>query len=329
MSSIYKIYVHKNERNYLNRNSFKKKVNKRLKLLIEGIIAIIVIIFLLSKLNVGEIINILKETNLLLLILAILFFLISFFLTVLGVKILFDSIHPLSFKEWVKYSLCGFSLGLIFPGRAGDLSIIYLAKKKGFDYGTSTALTLVDKISTLIIFGIIAGIGSFTILKSTELYLGLIVGALFIILGLFLFTPTGRKIIRAIIGKYAIHFKGFNKAFTELIKNHKWRLFLNIIITLVRPIINGLVTVILFKAIGIDVSFLFAIIISTITIIVSLVPLTPNGIGIKEGVGIYLFTILGISAEAAASMYALTLAIYLSLGVIGITLYTLELKKEI
>ncbi len=296
--------------------------------MLEGIIAIIIICYLISKLNVGEIFTILKGTNLFWLSIAIILFLISFLITVYGVKILFDTIKPLPFWEWVKYSLCGFSLGLVFPGRAGDLSIVYLIKKKGFDYGESIALTLVDKLSTLIIFGLIATIGAFTILKSKQLYWGLAIGAACILLGLFIFTTSGRSFVRKIIGKYANHFKGFNKAFQRLINSHKEKLALNLFITLIRPIINGILTVCIFKALGIEAPIFFAIIISTITIIMSLVPITPNGIGLKEGVGIYLFTLIGISPEGAASMYALTLAIYLSLGVVGMIIYSIQLKKE-
>ena len=302
-------------------------MKKNLKAILEVLIAIIVISFLISKINVTSVIEILQTINLNWIYLAIGIYIISILITGYSLKALFDSKKHIPFGEWMRFYLMGLSLGLILPGRAGDLSIIYLAKDKGFEIGESTALTITDKLITLIIFGIIASIGLFTILKSNQLYLGLGVAILFICSGLFLFSNIGRKIAKKIIGKYAGNFQGFHKTFTSLMKNHKDKIAINTFITLLRPLGNALLIIILFKAMGLNVSLWYAILINAVTLIVSLIPLTPNGIGIKEGIGVYLFTLIGIAAEASVGMYFIIILMNYSTGIIG-TIYYLIYKRK-
>ena len=302
-------------------------MKKNIKAILEVLLAIIVITFLISKINVGTVLKILQTINLNWILLAIAVYIISILITGYSLKALFDSKKHIPFGEWMRFYLMGLSLGLILPGRAGDLSIIYLVKDKGFEIGESTALTITDKLITLIIFGIIASIGLLTILKSTQLYLGVAIAILFICSGLFLFSNAGRKIAKKIIGKYAGNFQGFHKTFTNLIKDHKDKVAINTFITLLRPLGNALLIIIIFKAMGLNVSLGYAILINAVTLIASLIPLTPNGIGIKEGIGVYLFTLIGVAAEASVGMYFIIILMNYATGIIG-TIYYLMYKKR-
>ncbi|MBI5797811.1 flippase-like domain-containing protein [Candidatus Woesearchaeota archaeon] len=303
-------------------------MKKNLKAILEVSIAVIVIVFLLSKINLEEVIELLKAININWIIVGLGVYIISILITGYSLKALFDSKKQIPFGEWMRFYLMGFSLGLILPGRAGDLSIIYLAKEKGFDIGESTAITLTDKLITLIIFGIIAALGLFTILKSSQLYLGLIVAIIFISSGLFIFSSPGRKLARKIMGKYAGSFQGFHRTFSNLIHNHKDKIAINTIITLLRPLGNALLIIIIFKAMGLNISLWYAILINAVTLIASLIPLTPNGIGIKEGIGVYLFTLINIPAEASVGVYFIIILMNYATGIIGTTYYLLYKKKS-
>ena len=79
--------------------------------------------------------------------------------------------------------------------------------------------------------------------------------------------------------------------------------------------------VIIFKSLNYDVSLFYVIIISSITLIVSLIPLTPNGLGIREGVGLLLFNRLGIPFETSLAMYLIIILMNYSSGIIGIIYY--------
>lgn len=302
-------------------------MKSKIRVFLEIIFCIFILGFLISKIHIRETIEILSTVNLFWISIGILIYIISLMITAYSLKALFDSIKHTPFKEWMHFYLMGFSMGLILPGRAGDLSIIYFAKQKGFDIGASTALTITDKLITLIIFGIIATLGIFTLLNSTELYWGLLFVLFCISIGVFLFTPLGRKWIRKIIGKYADTFQGFYKTFKNLLLHHKDKIFINIFITLLRPLGNALLILCIFKAMGIEVSLLYTILINAVTLIVSLVPLTPNGLGIREGVGSFLFTKIGIPLEASVAMYVIILLMNYTTGIIGATYYITKKKS--
>src|SRR3989338_1070591 len=141
----------------------------------------LILLFLISKIHIRETIEILRTVDLFWISIGLIVYLIALVITAYSLKALFDSIKHTPLMEWMRFYLVGFSMGLILPGRAGDLSIIYFAKQKGFDIGASKALTITDKLITLIIFGIIAALGIFSILHSTELYWGLFFARLCII----------------------------------------------------------------------------------------------------------------------------------------------------
>ncbi len=301
-------------------------MNKRLKFFLEIVVGIGIILFILSKVNLSQVIEILSSLNYKWVLLAIFIHCIFLFLTSYILKVLFDSVKVFKFIEWARYYFMGFSMGLVLPGRTGDLSIIYFVKDKGFSIGQSTALTIIDKAITLTIFGIISCFGLLTILKTEEIIYGGIVVLALISGALFTFTKTGRRIIRKIIGKYAGSFTGFHRTFKNLFLKHKKKLAINIIITLIRPIGNGLILVLLFQAIGLEISLIYGILISSITLIASLAPLTPNGLGVREGIGIYLFHKINVVPEATISVYLIILLLNYVTAIVGVTHYFLRKK---
>jgi len=135
------------------------------------------------------------------------------------------------------------------------------------------------------------------------------------------------KIIKKILGKYAHSFEGFYKTSKNLISNNKDKIYINIIITLLRPLGNTLLIIIIFKAMGINVPFLYTILINAVTLIVSLIPLTPNGLGIREGVGTLLFSTIGVTAEATVAMYVIILLMNYTTGIIGTSYYLIKKKN--
>ncbi len=301
-------------------------MKSKIRIFLEIFFCILILGFLISKIHIRETIGIISTIDFFWISIAILVYIISLIITAYSLKVLFDSIKHTPLMEWMHFYLMSFSMGLVLPGRAGDLSIIYFAKKKGFDIGASTALTITDKLITLIIFGTIAALGIFTILNSTELYWGLLFAGICILGGLFLFTSLGRKWSRKIMGKYADGFQGFSKTFKNLLLHHKDKIFINIIITFLRPLGNALLIILIFKAMGLEVSLFYTILINAVTLIVSLIPLTPNGLGIREGVGTFLFSRIGIPLEASVAMYVIILLMNYTTGIIGTSYYLIKKK---
>ena len=91
---------------------------------------------------------------------------ISLLIGALNIKILIKKIkNKLSFRKILKYYLVSWSIGSIMPGKIGEFSILYMLKKENISYGQSLAITMIDKIITIIVLSITAAI---TIIFLTE-----------------------------------------------------------------------------------------------------------------------------------------------------------------
>jgi len=302
-------------------------MKSKLRIALEVLILVAIVAYIVSRIDLAKIGEILSTLSYSWLILALLLNTTGILVTAYGLKILFDTVRFTSFMQWLKYFLMSFSVGLILPGKAGDLSIIYFMKDKGFSIGESTAFTILDKLITIVVFGLVATVGIFTILSSAELYIGLLFLAVIAATGAFLFSEPGRRVASKVLGKYAEKFQGFGSTFRTLVKKHRSRVLINVFLTAVRPFINGLVIILLFKAMSIDVSLFYAILINAIALAASLIPLTPNGLGVREGVGAYLFSLVGVPLEASISMYLIFLIMWQIFGLIGVGCYLTRKRK--
>ncbi len=301
----------------------------KLRKILEILILIIILAVIVYKVDLKESLNIIQSVDPILFTISIIIDLILLIIIALSLKVLFDTLKPIKITEWFAIYIPGFLSGLVLPGRAGDIATTLLAKKKGFEIGQSTTLILLDKLITLAVFIPITTIGIFTLLNSKEIYYGLAFSILLIAGILSLYTQIGREIIKKILGKHAEIFIGFNKTFRELLSNHKKALLSNTFLTLLRPIINGLIIIILLQSLGYNLGILNAIIISSISFIVSIVPLTPNGFGLREGIGTILLYQVGIPYEASIAMYILFGILNVFISLILIIYYYAIAKKSL
>ena len=302
-------------------------MEKKLLISLKYLAAILIILYILKKIDLSKVFVLLKEINYFWLGLDLLVYLVAIIITSYGLKVLFDSIVQIKFLEWMKYFLITFSIGLIIPGKLGELSIIYFLRKKNVDIGASTALTVINKLITVIIFGIIALIGFFLIFNSNDLIIAFVLSLLFVLGVLFLFSKLGRILVKKMIGDLFKQVDVFYSTFDNLCKKNKDKLLISVIVTFLRPLFNGLIILLSFKAIGIDVSLMYAILVNALTIIASLVPITPNGLGIREGIGAFLFRNIGIPLEVSVTMYFIIFVMNSLTGIIGVCYYFLEKRN--
>ena len=302
-------------------------MEKKILFFLKYLAAILIIVYILKKIDLSKVFVLLKEINYFWLGLDLLVYLVAIIITSYGLKVLFDSIVQIKFLEWMKYFLITFSIGLIIPGKLGELSIIYFLRKKNVDIGASTALTVINKLITVIIFGIIALIGFFLIFNSNDLIIAFVLSLLFVLGVLFLFSKLCRILVKKMIGDLFKQVDVFYSTFDNLCKKNKDKLLISVIVTFLRPLFNGLIILLSFKAIGIDVSLMYAILVNALTIIASLVPITPNGLGIREGIGAFLFRNIGIPLEVSVTMYFIIFVMNSLTGIIGVCYYFLEKRN--
>ena len=280
---------------------------KKLWFLLRLIISILLIGFLINKIGINKIIQTFISMNKIYLILIIPLYVLALFLGGLNLYFLTKKIkNKIKLKKIINYYLISWALSSFMLGKLGEFSIIYLLKKEKINYGKGLAIVIIDKAITIVTISIAAIITILILLDIKEAY-KLLLFILLLMVSLFLVqTKLIRNIIKRIISKkFADKFKRFNKTLTIFLKKNKKLLLLNFILTLLKWAIMSIVVYIIFLSFGSRANIILISLISMSLTILLLIPITINGIGIKETVAVYLYGLIGLSPEIVISTYLL------------------------
>jgi uncharacterized protein (TIRG00374 family) len=304
----------------------KKKIYNWLRYLI----GILIIYLLLKNIDFNKVIDTFAKSDPSWIFIGFLIFIFTTIIVAYGLMVLFRSAVDIRFLELMKYYLMTHSVSMILPGKIGQMSMAYFIRDKGVNIGQSTAILIVDKLISVIVFGVITIVG--LLLMSEEIYgdigILLLIVIILVILGtVFIFSKYSQKLISFIFGKYNIYFSDFFITLVNLIRNHKSKVAINSLVTIVRPILNGLLILILFRSLGYNVGLIYATLVSSLTIIASIIPITPNGVGVREGVGVFLFSRINLPLEVSLSMYFMIFVFNTLLSLVGGLVYLTHKKN--
>ena len=243
---------------------------------------------LFYKIGFDRIAESLVQLNLWALPLAVGLFVLFLWLSSLGSWVLLRAFSRLSFREFLSCYLPSWAIGLFLPGKLGEVSIIYYLKNRDIAVGQGTAFFVVGKTMTALALGIIASTGFFTFFsfrEAVQLFLLLVV-----ILGsciFFLLSSFGRNTVRKVLPqRIQERFAGFSSAFSSYFQKNRGLLVLSLGIKLL-----GFSCIAVFKILQI----------STMETFSALIPISVNGLGIRQAIGIYLYSLLNVSAPIVAS----------------------------
>lgn len=276
-------------------------------------------IVLYYKVGIKSVLSSLADFNLLYLIPVILLFLIGLFLSMLNIKILLNGLkRKIGFYFLLKNFLFSWSVALVTPGRLGDFSLALMINKNK-KYGDVIGVVLLDKLITIISYLAISLIGLFLIfnLASVGIKIVYIVIPVIIIFMFIILSESGRRlIINLMPKKFSIKFKGFNKSLKILLTKRFGFVALNLLVTILNLIVNTFVYFMIFKGFGYDVGLIYIFIINAMVKIISLIPITFSGIGIRESIGTYLYGSIGIPPHIAGGAYLINLIKIYTFGII-------------
>ena len=259
---------------------------------------------LFYKIGFDEIAGSLFRLNLWALPLAAGLFVLFLGLSSLGSWVLLRAFSPLSFREFLPCYLPSWAIGLFLPGKLGEVSIVYYLKNRDIAVGQGTAFFVVGKTMTVLALGIVASTGFFTFFSfqvAVQLFLLLVV-----ILGSFIFfllSSFGRNIIKKVLpAKIIERFAGFSSAFTSYFFKHKGLMGLSLGIKLLGFGCIAVMNYTIF-AVGLNVRIAVFKILQIITMetFSALIPISVNGLGIRQAMGIYFYGLLGVNAPIVAS----------------------------
>ncbi len=296
----------------------KNSKNKNIMKIIRFVIGISIILFLLFKIGISEILSTLAETKLGIFLIAYVFLLLSHFLDSLNVYMLIDTLkNKIKYSDFFAYYTNSRIASLFLPGRIGDFSLTFFTKRHKISIGESGAVLLLDKIITLIIYSLLAAVGFYILLDMNIIVYLLLFGIVGIVALIILLNNKVRQFIRKkILGKRAVIFKGFSKFFFDIVKKHKIRLLLNILNTFLRITVLSISYYFIFLSLGVELALFSIILVESIISIAIMIPITINGMGVKESIGIFLYGILLVSSEITAARYVLSIILYYSFAFI-------------
>ncbi len=212
------------------------------------------------------------------------------------------------FKELLSVVFISMTLGQILPaGLGSDVVRAYKLSRKYGQTADTTATIVIDRLVgmfSLFFVAFLGSIGAYVMAISTELIWWLIAINLLLLIGwnrLHLCT----KILEKVLPQNGNRFIRFQEALIRMSRiisdKKKIRIILPSIFgwSLVIQVIRCLVFFCLFVAFGQTINPLYYVIFVPIVFVVTLLPVSIGGLGLREGILVLLFSTVGVPAEVS------------------------------
>lgn len=301
---------------------------------------IILFIYILSRIDISELMTALKNINLVYYLIGILFLILGFSIRVLRWKILTQSVGAgTSFKNLAEISARGVFLGFVTPGKLGEFwKAKYLAEDAKVAGGRAFYSAFMDKVVDLLVTGTVGLLGIMIICLKfrgvQDWELAALIFLSFITLTYFLIWKKGIQRLLKILIKFLIpsilkkRANSFLDEFYRGCKSLDLKLFFKILIFgfLYYFFAGAVVHYFITLALGISVPFWYLFLIVAIAWLAAVIPVTILGLGTREAAFIYFFSLLGISPSSAVALSLL--ALFSSILIIGLPGAILFLKQK-
>ncbi len=304
--------------------------------LLRLIIGLIIIITLLYPIGIKKILITLSNINLLVFPIAILLDIVVVAIGAFNTHLIINKLEKkIKLRDITKYTFIGWALGHYTPSKIGEFSLALFLRKYKINIGKTTAAVLVDIIITIIVLTVMGFLGLITILnmglKNLIIY-ALIIITLSLIIYLAIISKYGRDFIKKyILKKYSKIFKGFYESI-KIISKEYYIITINVILTILKFIISSIVTLLIFLALGEKVPLIPIILITAITVLISTIPITINGLGLKETSAVYFYSLIYVKPEVVISVYVTHTIIQYIISIFTLIIFSkdlAEVKKSI
>ncbi len=227
------------------------------------------------------------------------------------------------FRVFATKYLMGWSTEFFLPGKLGAFSIAYLLRHENVPLGVGVAMVVFVKFMTLaLMLGIILLAFPTQLSGQLDVQTALIVIALALAgVAVIFFTSIGRSIIRRIVARFgADKFVGFGQAIARLWKSPRV-LAKTIMGLLLSMLVGASILSMVYASFGYDVSIIQLLVILSLSLLAGAIPISLNGIGVKEGITVFMLAQLGVPVSLGLVISAVNSGIGLLAGLlVGIVL---------
>lgn len=277
-------------------------MNKYLKFALKLIATILLILFFLNKIKLDGLFSTFQDFKTYYIILIITNMIVGILITYSALVILLRTNQIFRFFKYFRSYLLSLSIGIVSPARLGDLSFAFLIKDE-MKSSKGLAIVIFSKILTIMLMFSIAMIG-FAFLIPKE-YLPILLGIILalLVLGLILLKFSRRLILRFLPIQRVDFLRDFISTLKDIIKNHKAKIIIFLLIMLAKYSLDSFIAYFLISKLGVHTNYLFIYFINAISVSIALIPITLNGIGLREVVLAYIFEKANLNPAIGASVF--------------------------
>lgn len=232
-----------------------------------------------------------------------------------------------TYKDSFLVYLSSIYAGVITPGRLGEfIKALYLKYDKNISVSRGMSSVILDRLFDMYVLVILGtlGIWKFHIFGNSS-------NISFIVIALLLMIPALliKKELTENILKKLYRFTVLKKTHENIKEKFKYfytgmsqmmtpKLFLSFLLTLSSYLIFFIQCYLISKAMHISIDFITITLFMAISNLISFIPISISGLGTRDAVLIYLFSIIGLEPELAVSFaFLIFITFYVSIGVMG------------
>ncbi len=300
------------------------RVNGWIKIFVSAIL----VAFVFYKIGISKTLQALVKVQPGLLALVIIISFVSIIIGALNIQILLKGFkYKIGLLKLSWHYLVAWAVGIFLPSKIGEFSLVLLLKKENFRMRHTLIVSIFDKLCTVLVVIAISFAGILILFRDKPqlLVLCALVGAGCILVLAIILSRHTKKLITKLISRWAskvnLSVGQFQKEFLWFLRNHFWLLVINVVLTAVKWFFMALSTYVLFLALGVYVPLYVVWIINCILTVAGLVPISADGLGIREGLGFVLFSGFVADAGIIGAVLAIHLAIKYALGLAILLVY--------
>ena len=287
-------------------------MKRKVSALIKVIVTILLFYLLFSKVGWSEFLATLAGARIGVLLFAFAILWIGHYICIFRWRILMRPLMPVfSLVRLFEIYCIGLFFNLTFPTAVGgDLVKMYYAGKPTRQYAQSFAATFLDRDSGMFAMMILACLGSLLLPMSLPgIPVSLIVWfsfVAFIALNVVIFTPVLHRLLTAVLRKTRLHgiatrVDAISDAFIIMGK-HPRILLQALLISLANQLLVFVVTWVTAIGLRINISFLYYIVFVPVITLISMIPISLNGYGLREYAFRSLFSAIGVAPASALAL---------------------------
>lgn len=238
--------------------------------------------------------------------------------------------------------MSGLFISFITPGRLGEfIKVLYLKSEKSINISLGLTTVIADRLFDLTLLIFLAIIGTWKLGIINNLFLQLLLCILIFIVIFIILLDKGivEKTFKflynfSIIGKNKNNInKGFQDFYDGIHRLNNHKLIYALVLTCFSYLILVIQAFLLTIAIKVEISFLNICFFMALSSVVTFIPISISGLGTRDAMLIYLFSIINISKENAVVFSLLIfITFYINGGLLGAICFNsnpINLKKYI